>query len=105
MPLLQVLVGILYETKGDSIISQKYYTKAAACFDMLLDTIDIHNNEYSMLSGMKALNLVLLGQREKGINYISKICEQQKKEDCKEIITDFASMTRKKLLNEILDTK
>lgn len=100
-----VIAGIIYAEIGDKISSQKYFIEAATHYDKILDTMSKENKHYDDLLMNKAVNLILVGQQQKGNDILKQLYDKQKGGSYKEIIFSFMNKTRQEIIDNFTQTK
>lgn len=96
--------GMIYECKGDTVLSKKFFTQAAKRYDIILDTMNPANKDYDLLLMNKAINLVLVGEQQKGNEILQELYIKQKDETNKQLITLFINKSKQEILNYLLQT-
>ena len=71
-PDLYVQIGLLYDLKGDTISSKKYYKEAIPRYNNILDTMSTKNSSYDIFLMNKGIDLVFIGKQKEG-NEILKV--------------------------------
>ena len=69
--------GIYYELLGDTISSKAYFEKSLAICTDVLDTLSRKNNNYEMLAGNAAINLIMLGDQARANELLKKLNDGQ----------------------------
>lgn len=98
-----VTMGILYEKNGDSLSAQKHFNEALSRYDKILDTISTSNTKYETFLMNKAVNLIFIGQEEKGNKILQELYDKQKDDLHKEIYRQFLGKSKKEILEEFFD--
>ena len=70
--------GLIYDKIHDTISSQKYFIKAEVCYDKILDTMNKASKEYDNFLMNKAVNLILIGQQQKGNNILEQLYDKKR---------------------------
>jgi tetratricopeptide (TPR) repeat protein len=65
--------GLLYERKGDTISSKRYFEESLTICDNILDTMSNKNRDFNMLVCDKAISLIMLGQQEEANKYLKAL--------------------------------
>lgn len=90
--------GILYERIGDTLSSKAYFTKSLTICANVLDTISFTNRDYEMLVGNKAINLIMLGDKENANEILKKLYDRQSDEELKKMTLSMMNKSKKQLL-------
>lgn len=93
-----VTIGILNELNGDTVKSKVFYTEASKRYNAILDTMSSLNKEYDMFSINKAINLILIGQQQKGNDLLIEIYNRQKDSSYKEMLSTFMNKSKRDIL-------
>lgn len=101
-PHSHVITGITYWKKGDTISSKTHFENAARLFDKILDTMSTSNEMYEHTLMNKGVNLILLGDQEKGNRILKQLYEKQKHEARKGIFGLFLNKSRQEILDNYL---
>lgn len=101
VPDYYVTTGLLYLLKNDSISAHKFFEKAAAQFNKVLDTMKESEENYKMILSNKALNLVFLGQETEGNKIFKNLYDNEKDEVARESIALFMGKSRQEILNNM----
>ncbi len=100
IPDYYMTIGILYHIKADNNLSQKYLSESLNRFNHLLDTMKSTNGAYSFTLMNKGLNLVFLGQAQKGNDIFKHLYATQKDEILREQLTSYMNKSKDDLLKE-----
>jgi tetratricopeptide (TPR) repeat protein len=93
------IVGIIYYKKGDTISSLKYFKDAQICIDKILDTMSKGNKYYDNVLLSSALNLIIIGQQQKGDEILKELYNKESFKGQREFIATILNKSK----NEILD--
>ncbi|MFI5163964.1 MAG: tetratricopeptide repeat protein [Bacteroidia bacterium] len=97
--------GILYEIVGDHISADKYFHNALALYDNILDTMKTSNKNYDMLLMSKGVNLIMLGQQQKGNDILKRLYDTQADTLYKEMTASFMNKSKTELLDTYRQNK
>jgi len=96
---LYSLGGIIRERIGDTINSKKYFQKSLLICDKVLDTMNIKNRDYEMIVGNKAVNLIMLGEGNRGNEILQKLYNNQSDSLAKKMTLSIMNKTKWQLLD------
>lgn len=99
-----VTIGMLYDIKGDTVLSKTYFAEAATCYDKILDTMSTSNKDRDMLLMNKAVNLVLIGQQGQGNKILKQLYDRQHDEAYREMIALFMNKTKDEIIASLMQT-
>jgi tetratricopeptide (TPR) repeat protein len=99
-----VMAGGIYWKLEDSVSSIEHFTKAAVFFDKILDTMKTSNKMYETFLLNKAVNLILLGQDQKGDKILKELYNNQKDEVHREMFGMFLNKSKDQILNDLFTT-
>ena len=100
-----MMLGVIYEEKGDTVSSKKYFNEAAKRYDNMLDTMNKTNKSYEALLFSKALNLILLGQEQSGHDILKQLYDNQKDTAYKNLLGLFMNKPRREILDNFTQRK
>lgn len=102
---LYMMSGILYEQMGDSISSINYFQKSLTICNNVLDTMNLRNRDYEMLSMNKAINLIMLGDEVQGNQLLKQLYDSETDSALKELSKSLMNKTKKELLDSMAENK
>lgn len=100
-----VIIGVLNDLTGDSVSANKFYSEASTRYNAILDTMSSSNKEFDILSMNKAINLVLIGQQQRGNEILIKLYKKQNDSNYKELIASFMNKSKKKIMELYTNNK
>ena len=93
--------GIIYEKIGDTISSRDYFQKSLEICIKVLDTMKVENRNYEMLITNKAVDLIMLGEKEKGNLLLIKVYENQIDKSLKAMALSFMNKSKSEIVEMI----
>lgn len=100
-----VMTGMIYDQIGDTISSKEYFAQAAKIYNNILDTMTKTNKNYDGYLMNKAVNLILLGQQEKGNEILKQVYHDKKNEADREMVSMFINKSKQEIISSIMQTK
>jgi tetratricopeptide (TPR) repeat protein len=100
-----VMSGMICDQIGDTISSKKYFNQAATVYDNILDTMSTSNKNYNGFLINKAVNLIFLGQQEKGNDILNQVYNDKTSEADKELVSMFINKSKQEIISSIMQTK
>ena len=97
-----VTIGLLYEIQGDSVSSKKQFIEAEKQYDKMLDTITLSNKNYNMLLMDKAINLIYLGEQQKGNDILKQLYNDQKESSLKEMLASYINKSKGEIIKMLM---
>jgi tetratricopeptide (TPR) repeat protein len=94
--------GILYEKVGDTISSRKYFKKSLTILNPVLDTMNVNDLNYEMLSTNKAINLIMLDDHKAGNDLLKLISESQQEPELKGLTLSLMNKSKKEWINRMI---
>jgi tetratricopeptide (TPR) repeat protein len=102
-PDLLLNAGYLYEVTGDTGSAREYYQKASVLYGHYLDTMKTANPGYFTMTMNAGINLVLMGQDDRGNQVLKKLYDRQKDILYQETIAPYMNKTREEILARLTD--
>jgi tetratricopeptide (TPR) repeat protein len=96
---IKMTIGVILDSKGDSIDAQKKYKEAEKIYNQILDTIKVNSKNYNMLMMDMAINLKLLKNDIKANKILKSIKLDSSSLRLQPIIDSFVKMDRKEIVN------
>jgi tetratricopeptide (TPR) repeat protein len=96
---IKMTIGVILDSKGDSIEAKKKYLEAEKIYSQILDTINTKSKDYNMLMMDMAINLKLLKNDSKANEILKSIKLDSKSMRLQPIIDSFIKMDRKEIIN------
>ena len=93
--------GILYAKTGDSVSAKKYFQKSLTILTPVLDTMNVNNNDYTMLVGNKAVNLIMLGNDKQLNELLNNLSDNQTDIELKKNILAMMKINKKEFINHM----
>jgi tetratricopeptide (TPR) repeat protein len=93
--------GTLYEKLNDSVSATKYYEQALILYNHLLDTVSLQNGNYDIFFMDRALDIILLGDQNKGDSLLKQLYDRQTDDDFRQMTLSFMNKNKKKLIEFI----
>ncbi len=93
--------GIIYEKMGDTISSRNYFQKSLEICTKVLDTMKVENRNYEMLSTNKAVDLIMLGEKEEGNLLLIRVYENQADKSQKAMALSFMNKSKSEIVEMI----
>jgi tetratricopeptide (TPR) repeat protein len=93
--------GIIYEKIGDTISSRNYFQKSLAICTKVLDTMKVENRNYEMLVANKAVDLIMLGEKEEGNLLLIQVYENQTDKSQKAMALSFMNKSKSEIVEMI----
>ena len=93
-----VQIGLLYDLKGDTITSKKFYQEAVPRYNKILDTMSTKNRSYDYFLMNKGIDLVFVGRQKEG-NEIFKVLYNK---ESNKYLKDYYGSLINKSKNDIL---
>jgi len=103
------IAGVLYCMLGDTVTSKEYFQNALIYDDKILDTMNKSNKErYATFLMGKAINLILIGEEEKGKTILRQLYEQpvfsgELDKMFKENLNSFINKSRREIIASMLN--
>jgi len=97
-----VTIGILYDVQGDTVKSKDYFKRAISQYDRIFDTIAVSNINYDMLLMNKALNLIFIGEQNKGNDILKQLYNKQIESPFKEILASYLNKSKQDILKMMM---
>jgi tetratricopeptide (TPR) repeat protein len=72
---LYLMGGMLYRKVKDTVNSKEYFQKSLTICNNVLDTMSKNNRNYEMLTGNKAIDLIMLGDEKSGNEVFKNLYE------------------------------
>ncbi len=98
-------VGLLNDIQGDSYTSRKYFNESAKRYDKILDTMAVSNSGYDMLSMNKGINLIFLGEQQKGNDILKQLYIRQKESPFKELLASYMNKSKQDIIKTCMNPK
>jgi tetratricopeptide (TPR) repeat protein len=95
--------GYIYEVSGDAASARGYYQKASVLYQHYTDTIKPADLSYFTTTMNAGINLVLLGQEDKGNQVLKKLYDRQKDILYQETIAPYMNKTREEIIARLTD--
>lgn len=92
--------GILYEAIHDSVSARPYFEKSLSMCNAILDTMKPQNPDHVTIVSHKAANLLMMGDRTKSLAILKALYDNEKDEEMKNIIRNFAKKNKQELIVE-----
>lgn len=105
MPDYYTTIGILYDIKGDTVSSSKFFAEASAKFDSILDTMSKTSMNYDILLMNKAINLILLDEQQKGNDILKQLHDKHKEEGYRESLALLRNKSKQELLEYFVEKR
>jgi len=105
IPEYHFFAGLIYVRSGDTTSSQNYFKEADNCYNTILDSISKENKSFDFVLMNKAINLVCMGDKEKGNNILKQLYANEKDDIEKEVLSDFINKSRSEIVNYFLNGK
>lgn len=105
IPEYHFFAGLIYVISGDTTSSQNYFKEADNCYNTILDSISKENKSYDFVLMNKAVNLICMGDEEKGNNILKQLYANEKDDIEKEVLSDFINKSRSEIVNYFLNGK
>jgi hypothetical protein len=102
IPDYNLLIGLIYDTKGDRILSKKYVAKTLQLYNEILDTLDATTERYDNILMKKAVTLVLIGQESEGNQILNQIYHRRQNTELKEKVSLYLNKTRSEMIDRLL---
>jgi tetratricopeptide (TPR) repeat protein len=96
---IKMTIGIMLDSKGDSIKAQTKYLEAGNIYNQILDTINVNSKDYNMLMMDMAVNLKLLNNDSNANKILKSIKLDSSSMSLQPIIDSFIYMDRKQIIN------
>lgn len=93
------LIGMLYEKIGDTLLSKQYFKDAGAQFNKILDTMNVKNKYYEILLMNKAVNLIFMGDQQKGNDMLKQLYNKTNDEAYREMLASLINKSRQEILD------
>lgn len=90
--------GIYYMKSGDSISAKAYLNKSLQICSQALDTMKADNKEYLSLALNRAINIILLGDQEKGNKLLEQLRDRETNSERKAYIDLFRGKNQPELM-------
>jgi len=90
--------GAFYFKAGDTASSNAYFQKSLKICNTVLDTMNIENRDYVMLTINKAIDITMLGDQSKGNEILANLYKKQTDSSYKEYIASFMNKTKEELI-------
>jgi tetratricopeptide (TPR) repeat protein len=97
--------GLLYARTGDTISAKKYFQKSLEILNPVLDTMKTNDNNYEMLVGNKAVNLLMLGYDKQLDDLLKQLSNSQLDTAITKNILVMRGMNRKVLIIKMTGDK
>jgi tetratricopeptide (TPR) repeat protein len=97
---LYLIGGLLYERIGDTVSSHNYFKKSLEICNNVLDTMSSKNEDYVMLVGNKAVNLIMLGDTAKSNEILKNLYDSQSDKELQKMILSLMNKNRKELIEQ-----
>ena len=99
---IYLLSGVFLDKIGDTTLANNYFSKSLEICSNVLDTMHISNNDYQILLGNKAFNLIMTGDRAKADKAFQSLYLLQSDEEIKKETLAISKMTKQQLEAHIL---
>lgn len=96
--------GVICEMLGDTIESQNYFQQADKKYKAILDTMQTSTRGYEMLIMGNGLNMVMMGEYEKGNSLLHKLYEEDADTTFREAIRPYLDKNKQQTI-EMLKKK
>ena len=97
---LYLMCGMLREKTGDTTVAKTYFIKSLQICNAVLDTMNVKNTDYDMVSMNRAINITMLGDSTEGNLLLAQLYDRHKNDGWKDVITPFLNKGKNELIEE-----
>ncbi len=90
--------GMLYSKIDDASKAKDYFRKSLSICNNVLDTMNIKNNDYDMLTMNKAITIIMSDDSIRGNQILTKLYKSENYEAYKEMIEPFINKSKRELI-------
>jgi len=96
---LKVELGEVYAKTGDTVKAMQSFKSGMAIYNKVLDTMRTTNDWYKTLKMESAVNMIILGQQQKGQAILNELFTNERDRNMKHLYQQMTTLTRDDLLN------
>ena len=93
------VVGLIYYKMHDTISSQKYFQQSEIRYEKILDTMNTVNKNYNNTLMNKGVNLIIIGQQQKGNDILKQLYDKEKDSFRKEMLASYMDKSKQEILD------
>ena len=83
----------------DTISSQKYFQQSEIRYEKILDTMNTVNKNYNNTLMNKGVNLIIIGQQQKGNDILKQLYDKEKDSFRKEMLASYMDKSKQEILD------